>query len=104
MYIFYPLEEGALVRFSGGFYFSRELEELLPDTCTKEFVKLTVLQQENEWMIYRCGEEYGLFHIMQNAYSSGFDTYAFFFGAAKSKEDLQKLLNVFYTMRKENES
>lgn len=102
VHYFSPSDTSMVAAFRGGFYMGDHPHEFDPDndSCKTEKIKSKLLGHNADWKVYICNGEYEIQAITKSKSSEGWNSVIHAFGAAKSKVELNKLLQVFSTLRK----
>lgn len=103
---FYSADTNVEASFNGGIYFGNHPDGFSKDgdSCKTENTKSTILYQNADWKIYNCNEKYSVQTIIENYKTEGWDDLIHAFGHANSKADLIKLMTVFKTIKREEDS
>ena len=102
VYYFYPAYTTNHTGFSGGFYFGNHPSQFpaKSESCKTEKLKSEMFDQNVNWTIYNCNEDYSIQSITYSKSGEGWNELIHIFGNAKSNKDLDKLLFIFTTMKK----
>ena len=102
VYYFYPIDTTIIANFSGGFYFGNHPSQFPPDSgsCKINNSKSKILDENADWTIYNCNDEYAIQTIIDSKSGEGWNEFIHAFGRASSTADRNKLLTIFTTMKK----
>lgn len=104
VYYFFPADSTARSVMQGGLYFGNHPNLFSPysDSCKTEITKSKILDEEAEWTIYNCGEEYLIQTITDSKSDQGWDELIHAFGRGVSQTDKDKLMSIFTTLKKKH--
>ncbi|MBS1542513.1 MAG: hypothetical protein JST14_02670 [Bacteroidetes bacterium] len=104
--VFYFADSGttSATSISGGMYFGNFPSEFPPksDSCKVRTMDSQILGNKSSWTIYECDREFAIQTIVESNSGEGWNSQIHAFGHGKSKEDLDKILAIYSTLRKEN--
>jgi len=102
VYYFYPTDTTIVANYSGGFYFGNHPSQFPLDSvsCKTDNSKSKILGENTDWTIYNCNNKYSIQTIIDSKSGEGWNEFIHAFGSSNSKTDLNKLLNIFTTMKK----
>lgn len=83
-----------------GLYFGNFPHKFKRDSCTVETSKGKIFNENVDWYVYKCGEDYSIQTITDNKYHSGWDEKIHAFGSCESRKEVEKVMYIFSTMRK----
>jgi hypothetical protein len=102
VYYFYPTDTAIVANYSGGFYFGNHPSQFPPEnvSCKTDNSKSKILEKNTDWTIYNCKNKYSIQTIIDSKSAEGWNKFIHAYGSSNSKTDLNKLLNIFSTMKK----
>jgi len=102
VYYFYPTDSTMIANFSGGFYFGNHPSQFPSDndSCKTDNLKSIILDENADWTIYNCNDNYSIQTIIDSKSGEGWNELIHAFGSANSTTDRNKLLSIFTTMKK----
>lgn len=102
VYYFSPTDTTVINKLSGGIYFGNFPNEFERDndSCKTEILKGKILDIMQDWTVYNCQEDYSIQTIVENNKREEWNQRVHAFGHAKSKEELQTILEIYSTLKK----
>lgn len=102
VFYFADSDTTAMTGFSGGMYFGNHPSEFPPgnDLCNVRTIESPILGSNSSWTIYECDGEFAVQTIVDSKSGKGWNSQIHVFGHGKSKEDLDKILAIYSTLRK----
>jgi hypothetical protein len=103
VYYFSPKDTSVKPSFSGGIYFGNFPHEFEPknDSCKTSTVKGVILHSSQDWTVYNCNEDFTVQTIVESKSGEGWNERIHVFGTAVSREEMQKLLDIYVTLKLE---
>lgn len=104
VYYFYPADTLIAKTYSGGFYFGNHPSLMEQnDSCSTRISKMKMLNQQAEWTIYTCPDEYFMQTLIDSESGEDWNQTIHAFGEARSKEELKKLERIFSSLKMKEE-
>jgi hypothetical protein len=102
VYYFSPTDSTVKDKLSGGLYFGNFPHEFEAnnDSCKTETLKGKILDNMQEWTVYNCQGDFSVQTIVDNKNGEGWNQRVHTFGHAKSKDELQTILDIYSTLKK----
>jgi hypothetical protein len=102
VYYFSPIDTSLKNRLAGGLYFGNFPHEFdkKNDNCKTEIAKGEILNITQNWTVYNCNETYSIQTIISSNSNEGWNQKIHAFGIGYNRNDLNKLLDVFSTLKK----
>jgi hypothetical protein len=102
VYYFSPNDTTAKDKLSGGLYFGNFPSQFEADdeSCKTETLKGKILDNNQNWTVHNCKEVFSIQTIAVNEQGGEWNQRVHAFGQAKSKDELQTILDIFSTLKK----
>jgi hypothetical protein len=101
VYYFAPTDTTVDAKFSGGLYFGSFPSEFdaQNDSCKTATIKGKILDNIADWTVYNCTGDYALQTIIDSKSGEEWNERIHAFGHAKSEAELNKILDIYSTLR-----
>ena len=104
IYNLLPIDSLSQLNFTGGLYFGNSSLEFKPegDSCQASTSHIDVLNESVNWTTYKCGSDYYIQTIIDTVDGNKLKENIHAFGYAKSQTNLQKLFDLFCTLKRKD--
>ena len=101
VFYFADSDTTALPDFAGGMYFGNYPNKFpaLNDSCKVRTQESEILGKNSTWTIFECNGQFSAQTIIDSKSDEGWNDKIHAFGHGRSKEDLEKLLAIYSTLR-----
>lgn len=102
VYYFSPTDTTLRNKLNGGLYFGNFPHEFRPanDSCKREYRKGKILGEIRDWTVYNCDGNYSIQAITDSKSGQDWNQKIHVFGHGKSYRDLDVILEIYETLRK----
>lgn len=105
VYYFSPTDTTLSDKLSAGLYFGNfpNAFEADSDNCKMEKLKGEILDTLSDWTVYNCQGNYSIQTIIDNKKNEGWNQKIHAFGYARSRDELEVILEIFSTLEKKKQ-